>query len=96
MRVVTVTLFLAVSVICSRSAKSARILGISHMAAYSHYRLSNTIFKGLAARGHEVTVITPYTDDENTSVNTLKQVILTGVIEELEGRFGFIFILKTK
>ncbi|KAF2890130.1 hypothetical protein ILUMI_16043, partial [Ignelater luminosus] len=80
MRILIVTLFFAVSVIYS--VNSFRILGVFHMAAHSHHRLSDTILKELAARGYEVTVITPYT--EKKPVKNFKQVILTGALEELE------------
>lgn len=54
------------------------------MAAYSHYQLGDIILKELAARGHEITVITPYA--EQKPIKNFKQVILTGVVEELESK----------
>ncbi|KAF2894451.1 hypothetical protein ILUMI_11721, partial [Ignelater luminosus] len=61
---------------------SARILGVFHAPAYSHYQLGDKILKELASRGHEVTVISPF--PEKTPVKNFKQVVLTGAVEELE------------
>lgn len=86
MRLLAITLFLTASVL-THTAKSAKILGVFHVAAYSHYKLSDTILKELASRGHEVTVITPYA--EKKPIKNFKQVILTGVLEKSEGKSCF-------
>lgn len=39
---------------------TARILGIFHTRGYSHCTLGETLMKGLAARGHYVTMVCPY------------------------------------
>ncbi|KAF2889334.1 hypothetical protein ILUMI_16838, partial [Ignelater luminosus] len=80
MRVLAIILVFVASMICF--SNGARILGVFHMAAYSHYQLGDTILKELAAKGHEVTVITPYA--EKKPIKNFKQVILTGVDEVLE------------
>ncbi|KAF2905636.1 hypothetical protein ILUMI_00538 [Ignelater luminosus] len=64
------------------SVNSAKILGVFHMPAYSHYQLGDRLLKELAARGHEVTVITPYA--EKNPVKNFKQIVLTGAIEKLQ------------
>ncbi|KAF2905635.1 hypothetical protein ILUMI_00537 [Ignelater luminosus] len=64
------------------AVNSAKILGVFHIPAYSHYQLGDKLLKELAARGHEVTVITPY--EEKTPVKNFKQVLLTGAIEKLK------------
>ncbi|KAF2898584.1 hypothetical protein ILUMI_07591 [Ignelater luminosus] len=42
------------------SVENARILGIFHMPSYSHNIIGKTIFKALAKRGHQVTMISTY------------------------------------
>lgn len=83
MKVLAVILVFVASVICF--GNSARILGIFHMAAFSHHRLSDIILKELATRGHEVTVITPYA--EKKPIKNFKQVVLTGAEEEFESKY---------
>lgn len=67
---------------------SARILGIFHAPAHSHFQLGDRILKELASRGHEVTVISPF--PEKTPVKNFKQVLLTGVVEEMESKIFLI------
>lgn len=52
------------------------------MPFYSHYQLGDRLVKELAARGHEVTVITPFA--EKTHIKNFKQVVLTGAIEKIQ------------
>lgn len=40
--------------------QTARILGIFHMPSYSHFVLGETLFKELAKRGHDVTMISSF------------------------------------
>lgn len=65
--------------------EGAKILGIFHMTAYSHYQLGDRILKELAERGHEVTVITPFAEKEPTK--NFKTVVLTGLVEEHESMY---------
>ncbi|KAK4877712.1 hypothetical protein RN001_010218 [Aquatica leii] len=64
-------------------SNGAKILGVFPYPAYSHYQLGDRIFKELSARGHEVTVITPY--KENNLTENFKQVLLTNTLAEAEG-----------
>lgn len=54
-------LFVIFSVICC--VNGAKILGVFHMSAYSHYQLGNVLLKELAAKGHEVTMISAFNQD---------------------------------
>ncbi|KAB0795641.1 hypothetical protein PPYR_12480 [Photinus pyralis] len=56
------------------AARGARILGIFHLQSYSHHQLGDKLFKELAARGHEVTLITGYETKEN--VTNLKTIVV--------------------
>lgn len=89
MRCLVIVTFLAASII--NSINCARILGVFQVAAYSHHQLGDRIFKELAARGHEVTVITPYAYKE--PVKNIKQIVLTGFVEQSESKYyAFYFI----
>lgn len=66
---------------------SVKILGVFHMPAYSHFQLGDKLLKELAARGHEVTIVTPYKEKESTE--NFKTIELNGIIEEVESRFTF-------
>lgn len=66
-------------------AHGAKILGVFNMASYSHHQMGDILMKTLAAKGHQVTVITPYA--EKTPFKNIKEVILTGAIEEVESTY---------
>lgn len=61
----------------------AKILVVFHMSAYSHYQLGNVLAKGLALKGHEVTMIAPIS--EKNPPGNFKEVFLTGEFEKMEG-----------
>lgn len=67
--------------------ESAKILGVFHMAAHSHFQLGDTIFRELARKGHEVTFISPYAS--KTPTKNLKDVVITGIAEEMESELLF-------
>lgn len=62
----------------------ARILAIFQMPTKSHYILGTTLAKGLADRGHEVTLMTPYKPKDTHPKIT--DVFLEGVHEIMEGK----------
>lgn len=55
-------------------AKGARILGVFHLSSYSHHQLSDRLFKELAARGHDITLITGFDAKEN--VTNMKTIVV--------------------
>ncbi|KAF5289138.1 hypothetical protein FQR65_LT02028 [Abscondita terminalis] len=65
------------------STESARILGIYPFPAYSHYQLGDAIFKKLAQKGHQVTVISPF-KEENPPQN-YTQILIDGMISKSKG-----------
>jgi hypothetical protein len=68
-------------------AHSARILGVFPVASPSHYILGNSLLKGLAEKGHDVTMVSPY-DDENPPKNGwYRSIVLTGNAEERQREF---------
>ncbi|KAL3270169.1 hypothetical protein HHI36_009226 [Cryptolaemus montrouzieri] len=56
-------------------SECGRILGIFHMVGKSHYAAGNTLMKILAARGHEVTFVSPF--KEKKPPKNFKDVVLT-------------------
>ncbi|XP_072388409.1 UDP-glycosyltransferase UGT5-like isoform X2 [Diabrotica undecimpunctata] len=52
------------------------------MSTKSHYILSNTLMRGLAEAGHDVTVVTPYYDKKPVQNGTYRNIVLTGFVEE--------------
>lgn len=44
----------------SASVQSARILGVHHVPTRSHYSIGSSILLALAAKGHDVTIASPY------------------------------------
>ncbi|KAK4876033.1 hypothetical protein RN001_012455 [Aquatica leii] len=62
-----------------RVVLSARILGVYQVPSYSHFQLGDVLFKELARRGHDVTIISPYEEKEKTE--NFRTIVLTGAIE---------------
>ncbi|KAJ3642483.1 hypothetical protein Zmor_025265 [Zophobas morio] len=73
-------------VIISHDSKCAKILGVFPVPARSHYILGNSLMKGLAEGGHEVTIIAPFVDKNLPKNGSYKQIELTEVAEEHERR----------
>lgn len=56
-----------------------KILGFFPVPGRSHYILGSSLMKGLAVKGHDVTVISPF--GEAKPLKNYKDVILTGLLE---------------
>ncbi|KAI4462072.1 UDP-glucosyltransferase [Holotrichia oblita] len=65
-----VTLFLSLT-------DAAKILVVFPFRAHSHWSIGNALVRGLAAKGHEVTFVTPY--EEKETVKNVKSVFLSEV-----------------
>ena len=53
--------FAVLAIVSSTSfVNGARILGIYHFPSKSHHILGSTLLKELAARGHQVTMLSPF------------------------------------
>ncbi|XP_056641411.1 UDP-glycosyltransferase UGT5-like isoform X1 [Diorhabda sublineata] len=63
---------------------SAKILGVFMVAAKSHYSLGNSLLRGLADGGHNVTMISPYEDTLPTKNGSYRSIVLTGFAERYE------------
>jgi hypothetical protein len=66
------------------AAHSARILGVFPAPVPSHYILSNTLMKGLAEKGHDVTMVSPFVDKIPPKNGSYTNIVLTGFAEEHE------------
>lgn len=60
---------------------SYRILGIFHTVSPSHYFVGNALMKGLAAEGHDVTIISPF--KEKTKIANYTEVYLDGTFDRI-------------
>ncbi|KAJ6644050.1 UDP-glucosyltransferase 2, partial [Pseudolycoriella hygida] len=67
------------------SADSYKILGIFHTFSKSHYIAGGALMKGLAAKGHNVTVISPFPQDK--PMKNFRDVTILGVDELIEEMF---------
>lgn len=61
-----------------------KILGILPTPAPSHYITGNALMEGLAAGGHEVTVISPFSHSK--SLQNYRAIHLDGITEKLNGK----------
>jgi hypothetical protein len=62
--------------------ESARILGIYPLPGNSHYHLGSALFRELAERGHDVTVINTFGEKIPPKNGTYRDILLTGLFEE--------------
>ncbi|XP_031347664.1 UDP-glucuronosyltransferase 2C1-like [Photinus pyralis] len=69
-------------VLAIRLADTARILGVCPIPSYSHFVLSNRIFKELARRGHDVTVISAYSND--APMDNFREVLVTDALDKMK------------
>ncbi|XP_044259849.1 UDP-glycosyltransferase UGT5-like [Tribolium madens] len=58
---------------------SAHILGIYPLPGHSHYRLGSSLFRELAERGHDVTVISPFSEKDVPKNGTYRDIVLDGL-----------------
>lgn len=65
------------------SGKGYKILGIFPTPSPSHYFTGSALMKGLAAAGHEVTVISPF--PQARPLKNYRDITIDGVIETMSG-----------
>jgi hypothetical protein len=87
-------LLAVVSLTYSYVAESAKILGIFPVPATSHYILGSALMRGLAERGHDVTVINSYGEKDLPKNGSYRDILLTGFLEMAKSKFGFRAIFK--
>lgn len=77
-----IVLFVFLSVLIASDAY--RILGVFPGPTYSHHALGNRLMKALAEKGHDVTMISAYR--ENNPPGNYRKIDLEGIVEKVEGR----------
>ncbi|XP_023027173.2 UDP-glycosyltransferase UGT5 [Leptinotarsa decemlineata] len=77
-----------------RLNKCARILGVFPCASPSHYILDNALMRGLAEAGHDVTLISPFTEKDPPKNGSWREIILDGFVKNHEKHFQDINRLK--
>lgn len=65
-------------------SQGAEILGVFHHPGKSHHSLGETILKALVARGHRVTMISPF--PLKVPVVNYTDINLKGFLEEIQGK----------
>lgn len=65
------------------SSDAYRILGIFPAPAYSHFALGSRLMKGIAEKGHDVTMIAPF--KEKKPLKGYREIILEEVAKNAEG-----------
>lgn len=69
-----------------RVSESYKILGIFHTHSKSHYIAGGALMKGLAEKGHDVTVISPFPQDK--PLKNFQDVTLLGVDKVTDGKLN--------
>lgn len=77
---VLITLF-----VVAYSVEAANILGVFPMPSPSHSVLGNALFKALAKKGHQVTMVSPYPLKE--PVENYTDIYLDGMLEYKESKY---------
>lgn len=62
-----------------------KILGVFPTMAKSHYITGSALMKGLAAAGHEVTVISPF--PQAKPLKNFRDIKALGIVEKMQGIF---------
>lgn len=81
-------LLLVGTLIAGNVINGYKILGIFPTTGRSHYITGGALMKGLAAAGHEVTVISPFPQDK--PVKNFRDINTDGLIELLSSKFAYL------
>ncbi|CAH1153878.1 unnamed protein product [Phaedon cochleariae] len=66
-----------------RTVSSSKILGVFFMPSKSHFTLGNSLARGLAEAGHDVTLINLFGDDQPLPKNgSYRDIVLTGLLDD--------------
>ncbi|KAJ3642498.1 hypothetical protein Zmor_025269 [Zophobas morio] len=71
---------LLLTLICTTN--SARILGIYPLPGHSHYHLARALFRELAERGHDVTVINAFGEKDPPKIGKYRDILLPGLFDQ--------------
>lgn len=70
--------------LCVTINESYKILGIFHTHSKSHYIAGGALMKGLAEKGHDVTVISPFPQEK--PLKNFHDVTVLGVDKLIDGK----------
>ncbi|KAL3270165.1 hypothetical protein HHI36_009222 [Cryptolaemus montrouzieri] len=84
-----INLFILFSVFTFHGIDGAKILGIFPVVGQSHYLAGSTLMKILAEKGHDVTIISPFS--EKNPPKNYKEVVLKGVYEKAKANAPSMF-----
>lgn len=62
----------------------SRILGIFPFPSRSHHILGKCLLKALAEKGHHVTMLSPFPEED--LIPNYRQIELTGILDMVEGK----------
>jgi hypothetical protein len=63
----------------------AKILGIFPLPGRSHYILGSSLLRELAERGHDVTMISCFSEKEPPKNGIYRDVVVSGLLEAIQG-----------
>lgn len=74
-----------IGLLCTNGVQSAKILAVFPVTAPSHYILGSALLRGLAEKGHDVTMISAFGEKNPPKNGSYRDIVLTGFLEEHEG-----------
>ncbi|CAH1153880.1 unnamed protein product [Phaedon cochleariae] len=89
------SLLIGVLLVVSDETSAHRILGVFPLGMPSHYFLGNSLLKGLAEAGHDVTIVTVF-HEKNPPNGTYREIFLDGVYETQRDSDIFKAVLSVK
>lgn len=78
-------LVVLLAVALSQEGFGYNILGIFPTMSRSHYIVGGALMKGLAAAGHNVTVISPF--PQKKAISNFRDYAILGIVEAIEGNY---------
>lgn len=89
-------LLILILLLAASCANCYKILGVYPCASKSHYYVGQALMEGLANDGHEVTIVSPFT--EKKTIKNYKEVLLEHSWREYEKgeKTHFILFIITK
>ncbi|RZC42904.1 UDPGT and/or Glyco tran 28 C domain containing protein, partial [Asbolus verrucosus] len=83
-----ISFILPIILLCE--VQGAKILGIFPVAGKSHYHLANSLMRGLAEKGHDVTMISPFKEKNPPPKNgTYRDIVLTNIVKSDDKGLNF-------
>lgn len=87
-----INLLLAIFLCKAGTSDGYKILGVFPTMSKSHYISGGALMKGLAAAGHEVTVISPF--PQAKPVENFRDLKVLGIAEKMQGICGIIYTIN--